>query len=51
MMMQANWRYHALTQGIKAIKTLTEYKKYYRWSFYHKKTQEALSNVEIAVTK
>ena len=42
MTMQAKWRYHALTQGIRAIGPFTEYRKYYCWSIY----DNAKSSVE-----
>ena len=51
MTMPANWMWHDLTQGIRTIETFTMYKKCYYWYFYHKKTQETVTNVEITVTK
>ena len=38
------------TQGIRRMKTFTMHKKCCYWK-YHKKTQEAMSNVEITVIK
>ena len=52
MTMHAKWMYNALTQGITTIKIFSKYKKCYCWYIYHqKKPQEAVSNVEITVTK
>ena len=52
MTMHAKWMYNALTQGITTTKISSKYKKCHCWKIYHKKKlQEAVSNVEITVTK
>ena len=55
-MMHAKWTYHALTQGIRTIKTFIKFKKRYCLSINlsQKNTREQLSllsNVEFTVTK
>ena len=42
---------HALTQGIRTIKTFTKYKSATADKFVTQKAQEAMSNVEITMTK
>ena len=40
--MHAKWMYHALTQGIRRMKTFTMYKKCYCWWKYHKNTRSSV---------
>ena len=54
MMVHAKLRYNALTQGIRTIKTFTEYKNCYGYQFIQKrkkKTQEAALNIDTTVIK
>ena len=50
MKIRAKWRYHALTQGIRTIKTFTEHKSNNADQLTATQ-EEAVSNIEITVTK